>query len=57
MKTLQDLIEEGRELFVHLTWPNSQAIMDEDWYDDEATPDEENGCFIPVQRYLEFINN
>lgn len=48
-------------IYILISWPESQELMEEDWFSTEASLDmrEYNGdaaYFIPLKRYLEWEN-
>ena len=50
--------------YIVVTWPDSQAIMDEDWFDECHLINDDMGLekfgssayFVPEDRYIELIN-
>jgi hypothetical protein len=44
------------ETYVHVSWPESQKFMEEEWFEQEAIldPDEGSAYFIPTNLYLEY---
>ena len=42
-------------LYAKLEWPDSQAVMNEPWYGEEAFV-EDMVCFIPLQRAIKWSN-
>jgi len=52
------------EKYVLVTWPQSQMLMEEEWFDECILMNDENhleeigssAFFVPKERYEEFIN-
>jgi len=53
------------EIYVLVTWPRSQMLMEEDWFDECILMNDENhleevgpqAFFVPVDRYRDFLIN
>jgi len=53
------------EKYVLVTWPQSQVLMEEDWFDECILMNDENyledvgpqAFFVPEERYNQFIND
>lgn len=38
-------------LYVLVEWPDSQSLMEESWFEDEAILTESSAYFVPIDRY------
>lgn len=48
-------------LYVLVEWPDSQELMEEDWFEEEAVLAQHvsigsSAYFIPVERYIKFLS-
>ena len=50
----EDTIDKSR-LYVLVHWPESQDLMDYDWFENEAILGESSSYFIPYERYTSIV--